>query len=69
MSTRIDISFQGFFGPQNESIEGPFPEILNGQMSESEWTNLCDKVDQTWGLLMFELNRKIVKMVVISCLV
>ena len=51
MSTRIELIGQGYTSGSNPDgsikIERPFPGILNGQISESEWTSFCDRVDQT----------------------
>lgn len=51
MSTRIELIGQGYTSGSTPDgsikIERPFPGILNGQISESEWTSFCDRVDQT----------------------
>mmetsp|Transcript_15981 Transcript_15981/g.15378 ORF Transcript_15981/g.15378 Transcript_15981/m.15378 type:complete len:223 (+) Transcript_15981:57-725(+) len=65
MSTRIELNGQMKIG--QIKIERSFPGILNGQMSESEWTNFCDRVDQTL-LPIADVRRKKRKMTLIFIL-
>lgn len=71
MSTRIELIGQGYTSGSNPDgsikIERPFPGILNGQISESEWTSFCDRVDHKLERLA-DFKRKAKKMIFI-CLV
>ena len=65
MSTRIELIGQGYTSGSTPDgsikIERPFPGILNGQISESEWTSFCDRVDQAL-LPIADMKRKSRKM-------
>lgn len=68
MSTRIELIGQGYTSGSTPDgsikIERPFPGILNGQISESEWTSFCDRVDQAL-LPIADMKRKSRKMTLI----